>query len=218
MKFGNIRHIIFDLDGVLIDSSEGVIEATNFALVSMNEKARLPDEIKKFIGYPLETMFDAFSDGSYKEFWKLFQQRASESVVKATFALDGANEVLHELSNRGYILGIGTTKISLHIKKILNKMDWTDLFAATLGSDQVSRVKPDPEVFEKVRLLMEGQKDSTVVVGDTVNDIYAAQGASLGSIGVKSPFGGLDSLEKSHPDLIIDNIKELLNYFAKPPS
>jgi len=216
LKFDNIRHIIFDLDGVLIDSSEGVIAATNFALESMNEAPRRPDEIRSFIGYPLDKMFGAFSDGSYTEFWKLFQQRAKETVVDSTHSLDGADEVLHELSRRGYILGLGTTKISPHIKKILHKMNWTDLFTATLGSDQVSRVKPDPEVFDRVRSLIGGHPDNTVVVGDTVNDIYAARGASLRSIGVKSPFGGLDRLEESHPDLLIEHIKELLNYFTKP--
>ena len=210
MKFNGIRNVIFDLDGTLIDSSEGVAEATNFALGSIGEPARTKDEIRRFVGYPLEEMFRAFSDKSYIEFWEHFQSKARESVVASAVPLSGADAVLRELHGRGYRLGIATTKIRIHIEKILAKHDWTNLVAAYVGADDVSRVKPDPEIFIRLMELLGAGESDTVVVGDTVNDIYAARKASLPVIAVRSPYGGDKKIEASRPDHILSNLTELL--------
>ncbi|UCD95420.1 MAG: HAD family hydrolase, partial [Candidatus Zixiibacteriota bacterium] len=154
MKFNGIRNVIFDLDGTLIDSSEGVAEATNYALTSIGEPVRAKDEIRRFIGYPLEEMFRAFSNKSYTKFWGYFQSKARDSVVASARPLSGADEVLRELHKRGYRLGIATTKIRIHIEKILAKHDWSKLVEAYVGADDVSRVKPDPEIFIRLKKLL----------------------------------------------------------------
>ena len=210
MKIDNIKNLIFDLDGTLIDSSKGVVKATNYALNRINEPIRSDEEITEFIGYPLEEMFLSFSDKSYREFREFFQEKAKEAVVAETEPLDGVEQVLRQLLDRGYRMAIGTTKISIHIEKILAKFRWEDIFVAYIGSDNVSRVKPDPEIFIKALNLLNSNKENTLVIGDTVNDIYAARGASLPSIGIRSPYNSRDKLETSNPDIIIDNINELL--------
>jgi HAD superfamily hydrolase (TIGR01549 family) len=210
LKFDNIRNLIFDLDGTLIDSSRGVIEATNYALSMMGEPVRKPEEIKRFIGYPLETMFGAFSRKSYDEFWKYFQEKARATVIGQSVQLDGSDIALRELHKRGYRLGIGTTKIRIHIEKIIAKFGWESLIAGYAGADDVMRVKPDPEVFIKVLGLMEADRAETLVVGDTENDVLAARAAGLRVIGVRSTFGSSEALEKSAPDLLVNSLQELL--------
>ena len=210
LKFDGIKNLIFDLDGTLIDSSEGVIEATNYALDRLGEPTRKPEEIRRFIGYPLKQMFNAFSEKSYAEFWRHFQEKARSVVVGRTILLDGSDKVLRELFSRGYRLAIGTTKIRIHIEKIMAKFGWEGMFAAYVGADDVARVKPDPEVFNKVLRLMDADPAETLVIGDTENDIIAAHTAKVSAIGVRSTFGSATGLEKSSPGLIIDNLHELL--------
>jgi HAD superfamily hydrolase (TIGR01549 family) len=210
LKFEGIRNFIFDLDGTLIDSSEGVVEATNYGLISLGESPRTPDEIRKYIGYPLEDMFRAFSDKSYQEFWRLFQQKGLEVIAASSKPLDGAHEVLTELIRRKRKIGIGTTKISAHVGRILARFNWQNLISCYIGADNVDSVKPHPETFLKLKELLGGNSQDTIVVGDTAVDVRAARAASLRVFGIKSPFGGYEELEKSRPDIILDNLKDLL--------
>jgi phosphoglycolate phosphatase len=211
LKLDGIKNIIFDLDGTLIDSSLGVTEATNFALEAMNEPPRSSDEIRHFIGYPLEEMFSAFSYKSYDVFWPLFRKKAREVIVASAEVLNDADRVLRELNGRGYNLAIGSTKISVHIAGILEKMGWQSLIQAYLGADQVTRVKPAPDVFQGLVEKLPGDGDETVVVGDTVNDVLAARAAGLKSIAVKSPYGREAELKESGPDVFVDRLLDILD-------
>jgi HAD superfamily hydrolase (TIGR01549 family) len=208
-----IKNLIFDLDGTLIDSSKGVAEATNFALKSIGEKPRPIEEISAFIGYPLEEMFASFSGGSYEQFWGFFKTRARQVVVDSTIQLDDADIVIKTLAERGYKLAIGSTKISVHISGILKKMGWDKYFSAFVGADNVSRVKPSPDVFLQAMELMKADKDETVAIGDTVNDIFAAKAAGIGSIGIMSPYGNNGRLSESNPDMLLDKLVYILDIF-----
>ncbi len=213
MDFTQRKNLIFDLDGTLIDSSRGVIISANYALTSIGDKVRKPDEIIKFIGYPLEEMFNSFSDKSYSEFWNYFQEKARETVVASTVPIGRSDKVLKELYNRGYRIGIGTTKIRIHIEKILDKLNWRQYIIAYVGADDVTAVKPAPEAFIKTMALMDADGSNSIVIGDTINDILAARAAGIPSIAVKSIFGGEKKLKGSNPDRLIDNLEELLDIF-----
>lgn len=203
------RFLIFDLDGTLIDSSEGVIEATNYALTKLGEPIRTAAEIRRYIGFPLEEMFADFSAAPYEELRSHFQHRARETVVSSSTALPGVENVIVRLHESGYVMAIATTKISVHIRLILDKLGWRDYFSATVGGDEVSKVKPAPEAFQKALGMMYGQPENTMVIGDTINDVLAARAAGLVATAVRSPFGGSEELAEARPTYIIDSIESL---------
>ena len=201
--------VIFDLDGTLIDSSEGVIEATNYALAQMGLPIREPSEITPYIGYPLETMFADFTDAPFSELARHFQVRAKETVVAATEALPWASETIYLLHDKGYTLAIATTKIRTHIDLILDKCGWRDYFKATVGGDEVVHVKPAPDAFRLALERLRAVPEYTVVVGDTVNDVDAAKAAGLPVVAVKSPFGHDGTLERSGPTYLLESLEGL---------
>jgi len=205
-----VKFLIFDLDGTLIDSSQGVAEATNYALEKIGEKRRSVEEIAAFIGYPLEDMFKAFSNGSYDEFWKHFQEIGKTVIAASATPIGNADKILHTLKERGYHIGIGTTKRRIHVAKILRNLKWEDLIDAYVGADDVVKVKPAPDSFIETMNRLGGRTENCLVIGDTVNDVLAARVSGIPVVAVKSIFGHEEELVASKPDYLFDSLDQIL--------
>jgi len=215
LNLSDIRNIIFDLDGTLVDTSEGITSATNYALSQENEPIRSIEEVIPFIGFPLEEMFRAFSEKPFERFWSNFRKRALEVMVDSAEPLDNAEKLLIRLKNLNIHLAIGSTKISQHINGILKKMEWDKYIHYVAGADSVKNVKPAPDMFLNLVEQMNGSSDNTIVIGDTINDILAAKSAGLGTIAIKSPYGHHKELINSEPDIIVENLNEIYTLFEK---
>ncbi len=206
----NTTHIIFDLDGTLIDSSAGVIEAVNYAFARLGGEPPSAEVIRASIGYPLEQLFRETTDLPVAELYRHFQVRAADSVVEATMPLAGVGEILEELKRRGYTLAIATTKIRVHIDRIEEKLGWQGLFSAKVGANDVQHVKPSPEAFLLAMDRMQARPATTLVVGDTINDVAAAQAIPVRVVAVHSPYGGHKKVKALRPDHVIAKLSDLL--------
>ncbi len=204
-----IQNIIFDFDGTLIDSSDGVVEAVNYSLRQVGEPEQPPEIIKQFIGYPLSQMYPTFSNTPVPQLYRLFQQKAAETVASSARALPGVETVLEQLRDEGYRLAIASTKIRMHIDKIVDKLGWTELITAYAGGDEVEKVKPDPEILKLTLSRLDGVAVETLVVGDTINDVLAARALSMRVAAVESPYGGRQKLLETNPDFFMGSISEL---------
>ncbi len=208
-KESRIKAIIFDLDGTLIDSSDGIVEAFNFTLRQFNLPEQPQNKITPMIGFPVESMFQVLAGYSSPELKSTFRNKAMETVVKASEPLPGANEAVTSLFKAGYKLGIATTKIRPHIDAILKKMKWREFFEAVIGGDEVSQVKPHPEQFESLLAKMNSDCLSTVAVGDTINDILPARLLGLIEIAVRSPYGNSLQVQQLRPHYFLEDLTEL---------
>jgi len=207
LKF--VRNLIFDLDGTLIDSSDGVVDAVNYSLRMMNQPEQPPERIKPYIGFPLSTMYPEFTDVPVAELCRHFQVRAAQTVVDSTVVLEGVEASLAELRRAGFRMAIATTKVRVHVKGILAKFGWQSFFEAVVGGDEVRRVKPAPEAFELVLKRLGVQSHDSVVVGDTINDIVAAHAVPMKVVAVNSPYGGREKLLAGKPDYFVETVEEL---------
>lgn len=212
MKFDTI---IFDLDGTLIDSSDGIAEAVNYSLRMMNQPEQPISAIKPFIGDALSKMYPAFTDAPIDELCHHFKVKAAESVVRSTRPLEHVDSILPELKSKGIRMGIASTKISKHIKEILELLNWSEYFEVFVGGDDVRQVKPHPEAFNLALSRLDASPDRSLVIGDTINDVLAAKEVPVKVIAVKSPYGGSEKLRASEPDHFIESITDLTRLLSQ---
>lgn len=210
----HIQSLIFDLDGTLIDSSDGVVDAVNFAFRQMSLPEVLPEIIKPYIGYPLKGMFADLTDAPVDELYAHFQTRAATSVVDSSTVLPDVEEALAELRESGYRMAIATTKIRIHVDAIVAKFGWERYFDATVAGNDVSMVKPHPEAIHLSIERLKSRPGNSLVIGDTENDIRAAQGVPTRCAAVLSPYGGEDIVKALAPDYVIRRLPELLPILA----
>jgi phosphoglycolate phosphatase len=210
-----VRNLIFDLDGTLIDSSEGIIDAVNFALEQAGQPGRSPEEIKRYIGAPLEQMFRDFTDYPFEELNRHFRVRADTSVVAAAVPMDGVGGILEMLHLAGYRMALATTKVRRNIDGIVAKLGWKNYFPVAVGGDEVTRVKPAPDAFRSVLDQLGVSPDQSIVIGDTENDIIAAKAVPIRVVAVSSPFADRDEIVQSKPDYFIRNIAWLPGLLAE---
>jgi 2-phosphoglycolate phosphatase len=206
-----IHGLIFDLDGTLIDSSDGVVEAVNYSLTQMGQVPQSAQRIKAYIGYPLEHMYPDFTSAPVDELHRHFQVKAAETVVASTTVLPGVTETLEKLHREGIAMAIATTKIRKHVDGIIDKFGWHELFCATVGGDEVEQVKPDPAAFCLALKRMQSTPEQVLVVGDTINDILAARAVPMKVAAVASPFGGRQKVIDSGPDFYIESLSEIVD-------
>jgi HAD superfamily hydrolase (TIGR01509 family) len=212
-----IRNIIFDLDGTLIDSSSGVIEAVNYSLLMVGEAEQSPEVIKSFIGYPLSQMYRTFSSTAVDELYRHFQHKAAETVVESAEMLPGVEKTLTVLHDSKYRLAVASTKVRSHIDGILDKFNWRGLFAACAGADEVRQVKPDPEILRLTLQRLGATPQDTVAIGDTVNDVLAARAIPMQVVAVDSPYGDRRKVLSAGPDFLIKRLADLESLLENIP-
>ncbi|MFQ5606703.1 MAG: HAD family hydrolase [Candidatus Zixiibacteriota bacterium] len=184
-----ISTLLFDLDGVLIESISGIVDSTNHCLSSLGLPARTPGEIMLYIGSPLPRMFSDFApDVDYDLIRPLFRERARQVIVPSSNLLPHARETLDSCKAAGYRIGIGSTKIRGHIEGIIDKFSLGKVVDAFVGGDE-AKPKPEPDIFLLAAERLDSEPDSTLVIGDTVNDVQAARQAGMSVVTVESEFG-----------------------------
>ena len=208
-----IKGVIFDMDGVLIDSEPFILEAAIQGLKQFGVNAE-PEDFTPFIGAG-ETRY---LGGPSEKYGVQFRPEM-KTVVYAIYAdilkehpnavYDGVFDVINYVKSK-YKAAVCSAADLIKVQHNLNAIGVTPAFfdALVTGSD-VTRQKPFPDIFLKGAELIGISPQKCVVVEDAINGIKAAKAAGAFSIGVTTSFSSDELREKANPDYIIDNIRQL---------
>ncbi len=209
--------VLFDLDGTLTDSREGICKSVQQALVKLGRPAPTLKELECFIGPPLKTSFREFYGivgGEADRAVAFYRERYSVIGKYENMPYTGIKEMLGTLREIGYILAVASSKPEVYVEDILKYFDLYDYFHYVVGSDMEGKrgEKEDviEEAFRRMGLDEKARKAQAVMVGDRHFDINGAKFFGIDSIGVTYGFAPEGELTEAGATYVVDTVEELL--------
>jgi HAD superfamily hydrolase (TIGR01509 family) len=120
---------------------------------------------------------------------------------------EGAQELLESLKGK-VKLALASMNNRDVIDHMLNELKVREFFSVVLTGDEVTKSKPDPEIFLKSALKLRTRPNKCVVVEDSIFGVKAAKAGKMGCTAVLTGVYSREELGKANPDLIVDSLKE----------
>ncbi len=209
-----INTIIFDLDGTLLNTLEGLKNSTNFALKKFNSPEITLEQTRSFVGNGVRKLIErAIPNGEqnpdFEKCLNTFKEHYSKTMYQKTVAYDGIEDMLTELKKRGVKTGVVSNKFDTAVKELC-KNYFDGLIIVAIGESPNVRKKPAPDSVLKAMKILGAKPENTLYVGDSDVDIQTAKNSNLKSVGVTWGFRDRELLEKEGADFIINTPCELL--------
>src|SRR3981081_2785373 len=210
--FSDVRALIFDLDGTLIDSKLDLALAVNAFLAEMGRGPLPHDQIFGYIGQGAPNLIaralgdGASADGCRRRLEFFFHYYSIHNLDN-TVLYPGVRETLDALS--GMPMAVLTNKPVGASRGILQGLGVAENFRLIYGGNSFERKKPDPMGVETILREFDAAPAQVMVVGDSEIDVQTARNAGTWICGVTYGFGS-HRLAEFPPDLLVDNLTEIL--------
>jgi pyrophosphatase PpaX len=213
-RLPDVKAVLFDLDGTLVDSSAAIMDTVEKTLESKGMKCNRA-ELAGIIGMPLENIFGVLAPSlSNAETWQLVNAYRKYYMIhhlENTSIHPSAQKVLRRLRARGLKLGIITSKYREPVMDVLVHFSILDSFDAIVTGYEVKRHKPAPDIVFEAAKKLEVDPRECVVVGDSPLDVRAGKRAGAFTIAVLSNTYTKKQLESAKPTIIIEKLESVLN-------
>lgn len=205
--------ILFDLDGTLTDSYEGITKSVQYALRSLNMQAPELDKLGGFVGPSLrEELTREFGlEGNLLEkAVVIYREYFNSKGIYENHVYNGVEELLKKLNTSGATLAVASTKPQVAVDAVLQNFHLTDYFSVVLGSLlDGSRTDKQELIDETLRQLEVKDKKSVLMVGDRKYDAAGAKAAQVDFCGVLYGYGGQKELAAYPYVYLAESVEDL---------
>lgn len=211
----NFEYILFDLDGTLTDSGEGITKSVQYALEYFDIIVDDLKELNRFIGPPLKDSFKKFynfDDEKAELGMKKYRERYADTGIYENSLYNGIIELLEALKKNNKKIILATSKPEVYAKQILKYFNIDSYFNFVAGADfEETRVNKG----DVIKYALEGAEISdlskVIMIGDREHDVIGAKENNIKVIGVLYGYGDVIELTQARADYIAQNTCELLN-------
>lgn len=204
--------VIFGLDGTLLNTDLLIYKSYQYVFKKYKPDYQLSDEeLLSFLGPDLKEIFRRYFDEQMVDelmaYYREYNHAHHEDYV---VMYPTVKETLEILKQKGYALAVVTTKYKEAAMIGLDLFDISQYFDVIIGGDEVTCSKPNPEGILKA--MEKTQCSKGVMIGDNISDILAGKNAGFYTIGVNWTPKGTKEVKKLNPDLMIDQMDEIVDF------
>lgn len=223
MRF-QVKLVMFDLDGTLLDTAPQIAEAANRMLVALGKPTLPQAQISTYIGEGVHNLIKRCLTGelhtepdadTYAKAQPLYQDfYAANATESQPFAQ--VKHALQQLQAQGYLLACVTNKPEKFTLPLLQQAGLADFFAMVISGDSLPKKKPDPLPLLHICQQLGVLPAEAVMVGDSETDIQAAQAAGCFVVTVPYGYNQGREIDSTTVDATIGDLSELAALLEKP--
>ena len=204
------KAILFDLDGTLTDSGEGIMNCAKLALEHYGLPIPIEAELRTFVGPPLHESFIRFGVPAEEadNAIKIYRSRYIPIGKFENHPYEGIREVLEKLKAAGHTLYVATSKPEAMAVEILEHFDLAKYFDIIAGAS-FDRSRSSKEDVIAYLLDQCGDYDRKIMVGDTAFDVLGAKAHNIPTVGVAWGYGKVEDMEAAGAISIAHTMDEL---------
>ncbi len=211
------KYFLFDLDGTVTDSKEGVTKSAAYALDSFGIKVKSTDSLTYFIGPPLTYTFETFHGFNDKKADKAvikFREYYSDKGVFENTIYNGIEDIFKLIKHKGGKIVMATSKAEVFTDIILKTSGLYKYFdfisASSYDTSRISKSDIIKYALDELNINL----SEALMIGDTRYDIEGAKDNKIDSLGVLYGYGSLDELAEAGANYIAKDVDELKSLIA----
>ncbi len=212
-----ISCLLFDFDGTLFDTVEGITKSVLYAANKFGENPPL-ESLRRFAGPPLVDMFMEHFGLDHDAAVKAtadFRERYRSVGLYECRIFPGIKALLEELREAGYLLGVATSKPQMLAEELLEREQMMGLFDVIAGSAAGGNNATKAEVIRRSMAALGVSADQTLLIGDTKYDVIGASQAGIPCVGAGWGYAAEGELETAGAALIFPDIPSLRTYLLE---
>ncbi len=213
------KAVLFDLDGTILDTSEGILKSIEETAEIMGLKKLEPEVLRTFIGPPIEWSFEDKYDIHGEDLKKAaatFRDRYSNHNLLYAKPYEGVFELFDKLRDLGFGTAVATYKKQDYTMKLLEHFGVDKMVDVIYGSDYEGKLKKS-DIIELCIKDLDVTKDQVLMVGDSKHDATGAKALGVDFAGVSFGFGFevQDDINEYEHVIYVDRALDLLGFIVK---
>jgi phosphoglycolate phosphatase len=206
----NIRLIIFDLDGTLIDAYRAINRSFNHVMRSLGYPVQPAAVIRKAVGWGDASLLEPFvKPEDLKKALALYRRHHLKSLIKDSRLFPQVEKLLRRLKDKGYKLAVASNRPTKFSLVLIRSLGLAKYFDFVLCADKLKKGKPHPEILQRIMQKFSVGPRQALYVGDMVIDAQAGRAAAVKTVIVTTGSSAASQIKRQKPFRIIRSIRQL---------
>ena len=215
----NYSTVIWDIDGTLINSMEGLVSSYRYTINKLNLENKTDKELASYIGPAPQTNFITHFNMDKKSAQAaadIFRDHYKTKDLFKAEVYDGVVDILEYLKCRQILQAIATNKREDYAIDLMKHFGLDKYFDTICGADNDNRLTKTDILQSCIKNLTK-EKEEVVLIGDSIHDGKAAKETGIDFIGVTYGFGfkSKDDMKEYNPVLCAESVQDIIDFFKK---